>query len=51
LIKKALSLLPPGISGFFSCSLALSNTIVTQADLIPVEVKEKLALLIGRYLP
>lgn len=51
LIKKALSLLPPERSGFCPCSQALSNTIVTQADLIPVEVKEKLALLIGRYLP
>jgi len=51
LIKKALSLLPPERSGLCPCSQALANTIVTQPDLIPSEVKEKLALLIGRYLP
>jgi len=51
MIKKALSLLPPRRSGLCPCSQALANTIVTQPNLIPAELKERLALLIGRYLP
>ncbi len=31
------------------CANALENAIVTQRDMIPAEAKEKLALLIGRY--
>lgn len=51
LIKKSLSLLPPQKSGRCPCSQALANTIVTNPDLIPTELKNKLALIIGRYLP
>ncbi len=32
------------------CATALSNAIITQRDLIPQETKEKLGLLIGKYL-
>ncbi|MCX7974410.1 MAG: S-methyl-5'-thioadenosine phosphorylase [Candidatus Aminicenantes bacterium] len=51
MIKKSLSLLPPKRSGRCPCSQALANTIVTPAALIPEELKNKLALIIGRYLP
>lgn len=51
LIKKSLSLLPPQRSGLCPCSKALANTIVTHPDLIPTELKNKLSLIIGKYLP
>ncbi len=51
LIKKALALLPPQRSNLCPCSNALANSIVTQPDLIPAEIKDKLALIIGKYLP
>ncbi len=50
LIRHSLSLLPPGRSGMCPCASALANTIVTQPDLIPAELKKKLALIIGKYI-
>jgi len=51
LIRKALTLLPPERSGQCPCAHALTNTIVTDPHLIPQEWKEKLGLIIGRYIP
>lgn len=50
LIKKAVSLLPAARSGQCPCSQALANTIVTKPELIPAELKDKLGLIINRYL-
>lgn len=51
LIRESLSLLPKQRSGLCPCFNALANTIVTHPDLIPAEIKDKLALIIGKYLP
>ncbi len=48
-IKKAVASLPPLRSGECECAQALKNCIVTKAELIPEEVKEKLWLIIGKY--
>lgn len=50
LIKKTISLLPATRSGHCPCSQALANTIVTKPELIPAELKDKLGLIINRYL-
>ncbi len=50
LIRRALALIPAERGARCACASALANTIVTRPDLIPPELKEKLALLIGKYI-
>jgi 5'-methylthioadenosine phosphorylase len=49
-IKRAVAGLGPGQSETCGCGQALRNTIVTSPDLIPAETREKLRLLVGKYL-
>jgi 5'-methylthioadenosine phosphorylase len=49
LIKKAVSLLPERDTGKCDCMFAVKNCIVTKADLIPQETREKLRYIIGKY--
>jgi len=48
LIKKAVSLLPERDTGKCDCMFAVKNCIVTKADLIPKETREKLRYIIGK---
>lgn len=50
IIKKAVEALPRQRSGQCECSQALRNCIVTQADLLPDELKKKLHFLIRKYI-
>lgn len=50
LIRLAMSRLSAERGLKCACGSALANTIVTRPDLIPQELKEKLALLIGKYI-
>ncbi|MGQ9674035.1 MAG: S-methyl-5'-thioadenosine phosphorylase [Candidatus Aminicenantales bacterium] len=50
IIKKTVADLPPSRGEGCSCGRALENCIVTQAALIPSEIKEKLSFLIARYI-
>lgn len=50
IIKKAVASLPYQRSGECECENALKNCIVTQLDLIPHEIKEKLKPIIGKYI-
>jgi 5'-methylthioadenosine phosphorylase len=49
-IKRAVAGLGPERAGACACGQALQNTIVTNPDLIPPETRERLRLLIGKYL-
>jgi len=49
LIKKAVSLLPERDTRECSCKHAVENCIVTKAELIPHEIREKLRYIIGKY--
>jgi len=49
ILKETLKLLPEDRE--CACQSALQNAIITQPDMIPAETREKLALLVGRYLP
>jgi len=49
IIRKTVSLLPPHRLGACDCRDALKNTIVTNPKLIPSAAKERLALIIGKY--
>jgi len=48
IIKLTVSRIPD--RGDCECAVALKNAIVTPSELIPAEQKEKLGLLIGKYL-
>lgn len=48
-IKKTVASLSPLRSGECECAQALKNCIVTKAELIPEEAREKLWLIIGKY--
>ncbi len=50
IIKKALSVLPEEREGQCDCGLALENIVVTQPELIPEETKERLRLILEKYL-
>ena len=50
IVKKAVASLPYQRSGECECENALKNCIVTQLDLIPHEIKEKLKPIIGKYI-
>jgi len=50
IIKKALPLIPLSRGEKCECGKALENAIVTAPDLIPSEIKEKLKLIIEKYL-
>lgn len=49
LIRQALTRVPAERGLKCACGSALANTIVTRPNLIPQELKKKLALLIGKY--
>jgi 5'-methylthioadenosine phosphorylase len=49
-IKRTVAGLGPGQPDTCGCGQALRNTIVTSPDLIPAETREKLRLLVGKYL-
>ena len=49
ILKETLKLLPEERD--CACRHALQNAIITQPDAIPPETREKLALLVGKYLP
>ncbi len=49
LIKKAVSLLPERDTRECNCKHAVENCIVTKAELIPHEIREKLRYIIGKY--
>ena len=49
LIKKVVSLLPERDTRECDCEHAVENCIVTKADLIPQETREKLRYIIGKY--
>jgi 5'-methylthioadenosine phosphorylase len=49
-IKRVVAGLDPARTGACACGRALRNTIVTSPDLIPAETREKLRLLVGKYL-
>lgn len=50
-IARTVAGLGPGQPVTCGCGQALRNTIVTSPDLIPAETREKLGLLVGKYLP
>jgi len=53
LAQQALHLLVPRLAAAgrdCECEDALATALITQRDLIPEEVKEKLALIVGKYL-
>jgi 5'-methylthioadenosine phosphorylase len=50
MIKKAVTVLPAGRGGKCACDRALAGTIVTREDLIPDDVKNRLRLIIGKYI-
>lgn len=50
IIRKALSLLSFQRSDKCNCAQALKNCIVTRPDLIPSKTREKLQLIVGKYL-
>ncbi len=49
IIQKSILNIPPERS--CDCASALSNAIITQRDLIPEETRQKLELIIGKYVP
>ncbi|MGD1009731.1 MAG: S-methyl-5'-thioadenosine phosphorylase [Candidatus Aminicenantales bacterium] len=49
-IARTVAGLGPGQPDTCGCGQALRNTIVTSPDLIPAEAREKLRLLVGKYL-
>lgn len=51
IIKKAVIALPEGRGTRCECAQALANCIVTHADRIAPEVKEKMSLIIRKYIP
>jgi 5'-methylthioadenosine phosphorylase len=50
IIRRAVAALPRERGGKCDCARGLENTIVTRPDLIPPEVKERLRLLISKYI-
>jgi 5'-methylthioadenosine phosphorylase len=50
IIKKTVASLPPQRGERCDCGRALQNCIVTQASLIPPDVKEKLHFIISKYI-
>lgn len=50
ILGEAVAFLPEQRSEQCECSRALKNCIVTQSDLIPAEIKEKLSFIIGKYI-
>lgn len=49
IIKRTIATLQAHRSGECECAQAMKNCIVTRSDLIPQEIKEKLRLIIGKY--
>ncbi|NQT79850.1 MAG: S-methyl-5'-thioadenosine phosphorylase [Candidatus Aminicenantes bacterium] len=49
IIKKTVTALPPKRSGQCDCAEALKDCIVTQSDVIPEEIKEKLQVIFAKY--
>jgi len=49
IIKRTITTLQAHRSGGCECAQAMKNCIVTRSDLIPQEIKEKLRLIIGKY--
>ena len=49
IIKRTIATLAAQRSGECECAQAMKNCIVTRSDLIPQEIKEKLRLIIGKY--
>lgn len=49
IIKRTIATLQAHRSGECECAQAMKNCIVTRSDLIPKEIKEKLRLIIGKY--
>jgi 5'-methylthioadenosine phosphorylase len=50
IIRKSVAAIPAGRGGKCSCGHALAGTIVTREDLIPADTKNRLRLIIGRYI-
>jgi 5'-methylthioadenosine phosphorylase len=50
-IKRTIAALGPEPGGACGCGQALRNTIVTQPSLIPAETRDKVRLLVDKYLP
>jgi 5'-methylthioadenosine phosphorylase len=51
IIKSAVAALPPGGTEACGCGEALRNTIVTDSALIPPGTREKLRIIIEKYIP
>lgn len=51
IIKKAIAVLPEERGTKCECGQALANCIVTHPDRMAPEVKEKMSLIIGKYVP
>jgi 5'-methylthioadenosine phosphorylase len=51
IIKSAVATLPPGGTGACGCGEALRNAIVTDPALIPSGTREKLRIIIEKYIP
>ncbi|OGD20189.1 MAG: methylthioadenosine phosphorylase [Candidatus Aminicenantes bacterium RBG_16_63_16] len=49
-VKKAVAAIPAGRGEKCGCGRALAGTIVTREDLIPADVRDRLRLIIGKYL-
>jgi len=50
IIKKSLSVLPEQREAQCDCGLAMENIVVTKPDLIPEETKERLRLILEKYI-
>lgn len=50
IIKKALSVLPEERGAQCDCGVAMENIVVTKSELIPEETKERLRLIIEKYI-
>ena len=50
IIKKAVSLLPAARGDECECGTAMENVIITNPEFISEEIKEKLHLIVGKYL-
>lgn len=50
IIRRAVTMIPEGRGCGCGCGSALAHAIITDASLIPVEARQRLDLLLGRYL-